>query len=183
VPCIRNGAKRWVYPAKLRSRPHVSFSQLLSLNKWLWNEKSTVPNFSSTIQRPFRCKLPEDLPPSLQFDALDIRVNVKYSVEVQGIRAGTGLRNKTLHLFRNFSVFPAPTRSELLDTRHIRMGWGGPWKTIAHEQKMRRGIFGSHSTVNGEVNLTRPIYRSLTGVFFRSRSPMSRPCRAERLSL
>lgn len=144
---------------KSRSRPHVSsFSQLLSLNKWLWNEKSTAPNFSGTIQRSFRCKLPEDLPPSLQFDALDIRVDVKYSVEVQGIRAGTGLRNKTLHLMRNFTVFSAPTPAQLLDTRHIRTGWGGPWKTIAREQKMRRGIFGSHSTVNGEVNLPRPIY-------------------------
>ncbi|KAJ6524289.1 hypothetical protein DFH09DRAFT_1286440, partial [Mycena vulgaris] len=153
-------ASRWSHEIILNSRiggwhtgtgskqPGFKQTGSSSRSKVLWNNtESTEPNPSGIIQRKFRCKLPEILPPSFHFNCFDIHADVKYSIEVLGIRSGMGLRNKTLHINRTFTVFPALIPPQLSGNADLRAGWGGPWRIISHEQKMRRGMFGSRANV------------------------------------
>ncbi|KAJ7089984.1 hypothetical protein C8R44DRAFT_892166 [Mycena epipterygia] len=120
------------------------------LTELLWTKGKTIPSNFESMECPFRCKLPENLPPSFHCDFPEIQADVKYFIKVVATRGGIGLLNSNPHIIRNFTIFPAATPTQLSEKADLLKGWEGPWRTIAREKKMRRGIFDGEAQVRAE---------------------------------
>ncbi|KAJ6479179.1 hypothetical protein DFH09DRAFT_1056192 [Mycena vulgaris] len=91
---------------------------------------------SHILSCPFQFVLPDNLPPSFHCWGSNQKAIISYSLEVVGER--TPIR-------RLISIVPAASQRQLLAKESLRQGWDGPWRDIAHEEKVRQGIWGDYS--------------------------------------
>lgn len=135
----------YVLPPNVTPRTEISRS-LYRQEQELWRIDALSSSTSNRI--PFSFKLPQDLPPSFQVDGLHAECRVGHVLEVLGTRPNASSHRIVVPL----SVV-APDSLGTQHRRTLEGGWNGPWLPVKKEARIRKGVFGSHSSVHVEVNL------------------------------
>ncbi|KAH9948266.1 hypothetical protein B0H21DRAFT_249280 [Amylocystis lapponica] len=135
---------------------HEKIVTLIRETTSVWTRGQTFPPPGShTLRLPFRFLLPEVLPPSFHLSAKRPNDNatVQYYVEAVGTRLGAFHFNR--RVTRPVAVLPPGTADALLLRKSLMMDdeWSGKWTTISRESKIRRGIWGSFSTIHMECSM------------------------------
>ncbi|KAK7683806.1 hypothetical protein QCA50_013182 [Cerrena zonata] len=142
---IHDNSPLYVVPPKLTPKTENSRS-LYHQELELW--RADTPSSSTSNRIPFSFKLPQDLPPSFQVDGIHAECRVGHVLEVLGTRPNASSHRIVVPL----SVV-AP---DSLGTQHrqtLEGGWNGPWLPVKKEARIRKGVFGSHSSVQVELLL------------------------------
>ncbi|KAI0711963.1 hypothetical protein C8T65DRAFT_647163 [Cerioporus squamosus] len=144
----------------------------------LWRrDRSTPPTDGSTIILPFELKLPEDAPPSFQFESYMNNAYVRYAVEV------TGVRNTTFAVDRTVKspvvvVQPDPIGSAV--RAQLKLGWSDTWGRLKAESDMRKYPWGDYAHAKLELLVphvdTFPLFSDIpyTIVVTTTTAPMKR---------
>ena len=150
VATAHDNGPLYVLPPNVVPRTENSHS-LYRQEVGLWHidkaPTSSAPSSSTSTRIPFSFKLPHDLPPSFQIDGLHAECRVGHVLEVLGTRPNASNHRIVVPL----SVV-AP---DALGTQHrqtLEGGWNGPWLPVKKEARVRKGVFGSHSSVQVEVS-------------------------------
>ncbi len=121
---------------------------LIYSNLSVWSHGSEYPAPGSDILRlPFCFRLPDTLPPSLQYHGFQKSASVLYSVTAVGVRPGTFQMNRRIRA----PLVILPTDQLGMQVR--RTIPSARFRTICAEEKMRRGLWGDYATARVEVRL------------------------------
>ncbi|KAJ7104571.1 hypothetical protein C8R43DRAFT_1166199 [Mycena crocata] len=131
---------------------HERTIELIDSGKSLWERGTAFPNPGThVLVLPFQFKLPDDLPPSFHLSVLHHEATISYTIEVVGGRPGLLRRDRQIR--KVFTVLPAASPEQILAKAMLKQGWGGPWRTVSAEQKMRPGIWGDYSHARAQVKI------------------------------
>ncbi|KAJ7072926.1 hypothetical protein C8F01DRAFT_1243941 [Mycena amicta] len=139
--------------SSIHSVPIKSDGQLFHQKTPLWTQGSDAypePGSDGILSIPFQFTLAANLPPSFHCQDGD-HATIGYSLEIVGDRPGRFRFNRRIR--RAISVVPAATPAQLLTKELLLQSWSGPYKTYAHEEKLRRGIWGDYSHVRARVTI------------------------------
>ncbi|KAJ6521326.1 hypothetical protein B0H19DRAFT_1353128 [Mycena capillaripes] len=142
----------------------MSKYEVLRIDQQIWDNFNTQTGVQILVC-PFQIQLPPNLPPSFYYSHHARTVAISYSIEVVGARHGMFHANRRVR--KIFSVVPAATAWELNASATLRQGWNGPWKPIANNRQLRKGIFGDYSEAKMELVLPDlPSLPMFTGIPF-----------------
>ncbi|TFK93957.1 hypothetical protein K466DRAFT_642486 [Polyporus arcularius HHB13444] len=156
----------------------VESNDFLRKTLTLWRrDRSEPPADGGPIILPFELKLPEDAPPSFQFESYMNNAYVRYAVEV------TGVRNTTFAVDRTFKspivvVQPDPIGSAI--RAELKLGWSGTWGRLKSECNMRKYPWGEYAHAKLELLVphvdTFPLFSDIpyTIVVTTTTAPMKR---------
>ncbi|KAJ7771999.1 hypothetical protein DFH07DRAFT_803348 [Mycena maculata] len=131
---------------------HERAIELLNSTKLLWERGTAFPDPDThVLPLPFQFRLPDNLPPSFDLHVHHHEASISYAIEVLGTRPGCLRKNR--QICKIFKVLPAASPAQILAKRSLKQGWGGPWRTVFLEQKIRQGVWGDygHARVEAKV--------------------------------
>ncbi|KAF8142729.1 hypothetical protein K438DRAFT_1877456 [Mycena galopus ATCC 62051] len=95
---------------------------------------------SHVVSCPFQFQLPDDAPPSFDCKRKLHCGGICYSLEIVAERWGHFRSPR--RIYRRIQVVPAASQAQLLVMESLAQGWGGPWKTITREDKIKTQNLG-----------------------------------------
>ncbi|KAJ6554616.1 hypothetical protein B0H19DRAFT_948980 [Mycena capillaripes] len=118
----------------------------------LWTQGMEFPNTEShVVSCPFQFQLPDNAPPSSDCERNVHCGRIWYSLELVAERSGHFRSNR--RIYRRIQVVPAASLVQLLVRESLAQGWGGPWKTITQEEKLRHRIWGDYSHARATLSI------------------------------
>ncbi|KAF7347046.1 Arrestin-N domain-containing protein [Mycena venus] len=118
----------------------------------LWMQGLEFPDTGShVVSCPFQFQLPDNAPPSFDCKRKLHCGGIYYSLEVVAERSGHF--RSPLRIYRRIQVVPAASQAQLLVRESMAQGWGGPWKTITREDKLRHRIWGDYSHARATLSI------------------------------
>ncbi|KAJ7503089.1 hypothetical protein B0H11DRAFT_1711894 [Mycena galericulata] len=127
--------------------------EVINSTKLLWERGMAFPEPGShVLSLPFQFELPANIPPSFHLSVHDREATISYAIDVLGTRPGRLRKNRRIQ--QVFTVLPAASPAQLLVKKTLKQGWGGPWKTVFFEQKVRHGIWGDYGHARAEASKT-----------------------------
>jgi hypothetical protein len=106
---------------------------------------------SGVLELPFEFTLPADLPPALHAHSGHwYKATISYAVQVVAERPGLLRFNRRIG--QTFPVLPLATDEQAKVAPRLSQGWDGDWKTSEKTHLVRKGLWGDHAKVEGQVN-------------------------------
>ena len=135
----------------------IETSDFLRKGLTLWRrDRSLPPTDGRTVVLPFELRLPEDAPPSFQFESYMNNAYIRYAVEVTAVRTGTFAVDRTVKT-PLVVLQPDPIGSSI--RAQLKLGWQETWGRLKVESDMRKYPWGDYAHAKLEV-------RSLVRVTF-----------------
>ncbi|RPD75260.1 hypothetical protein L226DRAFT_570906 [Lentinus tigrinus ALCF2SS1-7] len=127
----------------------VETNEFLRRPLTLWRRDGSVsPTGGSTLVLPFELKLPEDAPPSFQFESYMNNAYVRYAVEITGVRTGTFAVDRTVKtpiVVLQSDPIGSGIRAQL------KLGWQETWGRLKVENNIRKYPWGDYAHAKLEL--------------------------------
>jgi hypothetical protein len=113
----------------------------------LWNNQQQD---SGILELPFEFTLPTDLPPAFHAHQDHwYKATISYAVQVVAERHGLLRFNRRIG--QTFPVLPLATDGQADIATRLSQGWDGDLKTSEKTELVRKGLWGDHAKVEGQV--------------------------------
>jgi hypothetical protein len=105
---------------------------------------------SGILELPFEFTLPTDLPPAFHAHSSHwYKATVSYAVQVVAERPGFLRFNRRIG--QTFPVLPLAADEQAKVAARLSRRWDGDWKTSEKTELVRKGLWGDHAKVEGQV--------------------------------